>query len=97
MARIDLSELRFVKGSSVDRRTGLLGYVSFLLNRSIRVDGVTLRRTAEGRLTLSYPARQDREGREHPYFRPIDDDARREIERQAFIAIASMEEAQIDA
>ncbi len=37
---------------------GLLGWVAFHLNDTVRVEGVMLRRTARGRLALSYPRRR---------------------------------------
>lgn len=85
-----ITEIRFSGASNPDRATGLLGYVSFLLNGSFRVDGVTLRRTAAGRLVLSYPARRDRRGRDHAIFFPIDDASRLRIERQVFRGIGDM-------
>ena len=48
---------------------------------------LSLRRTQAGRLALSFPARRDGSGREHFYIRPIDDDARREIENAVFTAL----------
>jgi hypothetical protein len=60
---------------------GLLGYLSFLIDSSLRVDGVTLRRTCSGKLTLSYPSR-DTHRRRYFFLRPVDDRARRSIESQ---------------
>lgn len=73
----------WVKGSDDDVRSGLLGYVSVFYSDVI-LDGLTVRRTADGRLTLSYPQRRDGQGRRHPIVRPIDDAARRRIERAVF-------------
>lgn len=73
----------WVRGSDDDIRSGLLGYVSVFYGDLI-LDGLTVRRTADGRLTLSFPERRDRQGRRHPYVRPLDDDARRRIERAVF-------------
>ena len=71
----------WVRGSDQDVREGLLGFVSVEVG-PVLVDGLTLRRTSDGRLALSYPARTDRAGRRHPYVRPRDDAARIEIERE---------------
>ena len=71
----------WVRGTDSEIRTGLLGYLSIFYGDLI-VDGVTLRRTAEGRFALSWPARTDRRGRRHAYVRPVDDDVRRRVERE---------------
>ena len=46
-------------------RNLLLGVVTVFMDASVRIEGITLRRTLEGRLALSYPARRDRRGRQH--------------------------------
>ncbi len=51
------------------------------------LDGITVRRTREGRLTLSFPARRGRGGESHAYIRPLDDRARLAVEREIFDAI----------
>ena len=55
---------------------GLLGYVSCTYGR-VRLDGISLRRTRAGRLALSFPARRDADGHNHPIIRPLDDSERR--------------------
>jgi len=79
--------VRFAEASARDQERGLLGYVSLLVSDSLRLDGVCLRRTEDGRLTLAYPSRRDRRGRTHPYLRPVCDEARRSIEVQVFAAL----------
>ena len=74
-----LRVVSWVKASEADVRRGLLGFVSIEYGLLV-LDGIVVRRTAEGRITLSFPARTDRGGRRHPYLRPRDDDARRRIE-----------------
>ncbi|MBK8100637.1 MAG: hypothetical protein IPK26_26405 [Planctomycetes bacterium] len=71
----------WVRGSDDDVRSGLLGYLSVSYGTLV-LDGLVLRRTAEGRFAISFPARTDRAGRRHSYIRPADDAARREIESQ---------------
>lgn len=82
-----VSDVRLARPSARNVDAGLLGFVSFLLDGMIRIDGVTVRRTADGRQVLSFPARRDRHGRDHPYFRPIDERARCAIEAQVFASL----------
>ena len=88
-----VTHVRFKAASSREARTGLLGWVSCTVNGSLRLDGLSLRRTADARLVLSFPARRDGAGRQHFYVRPSDDRARREIERQVFQALGLEEGA----
>lgn len=83
MTPAPISLRSWIAGSDDDVRGGLLGYVSIIFG-DVVIDGLTVRRTAGGRLTLSFPERRDRQGRRHPYVRPVDDDARRRIERAIF-------------
>jgi hypothetical protein len=87
-----VSHVGFVAGSDADRARGLLFFVSFRVGLLI-VDGVALRRTRGGRLTLSYPARHDARGVQHAIVRPIDDTARVAIEAQVFAALHLEREA----
>lgn len=66
-----------------DRRRGLLGYVRCVLNGSVVLDGITVRRTLDGRLTLSFPRGRG----QRPPVRPLDDEARRALERGILGAI----------
>ena len=86
-ATIDATEIRFVPLPRSRARSGLLGFVSFTLNDTLRIDGVAVRKTAGGRLTLSYPARKDSRGVIHHHLRPLNDAIRREIEFQVIQAI----------
>jgi DNA-binding cell septation regulator SpoVG len=84
--RRQVSDVRFVAASDADHARGLLYFVSFD-SGPFRVDGVTVRRTRDGRRALSFPARHDGSGRQRPIVRPVDDDARRAIEAQVFAAL----------
>ena len=86
-APVTISNIRFVAAGPDDVATGLLGYVSAVLNGALRLDGLALRRTAEGRLTLSFPFRRDHAGNQCFYLRPLNDIARQEIEHQVFQAL----------
>ncbi len=74
-----IGAIRFIPASDAEAQRGLLAYVKLEFGPLI-LDGVTLRRHADGRLGLSYPERTDRSGKRHPLVRPVDDAARREIE-----------------
>lgn len=79
--------VQLVSAGADARISGLLGWVSFTLNDGVRLDGIALRRAADGRLVLSFPERRDGAGRRHPYIRPVDDEARRTIEQEILTAI----------
>ena len=79
-----VSELRFTEASEADARTGVIGWVRFIVNEALALDGVVLRRTVDGRATLSFPARRDGRGVQRFFVRPISDEARCNLERQIF-------------
>lgn len=81
-----VSDVRLTPAAVVDAESGLVGYVT-LRYGGLLLDGLTLRRKREGGLVISYPARRDRAGRDHPYLRPLDDATRREIESQVLQAL----------
>ena len=83
MADVDIRIRTWVRGSAADERTGLVGYISVHYGALV-IDGITVRRTADGRLTLSFPERRDGRGRRHDIVRPVDDAARRAIEAAVF-------------
>jgi DNA-binding cell septation regulator SpoVG len=64
----------------LDEVTGLVGFVNVELG-ALRVNGIAVRRTRDGRIALSFPTRRDRHGREHAVVLPVDRDDQREIER----------------
>ena len=86
-------DVRFTQASDRDLSSGLLGWVSFVLDGAIRLDGVAIRRTLDGRLTLSFPVRQSRGGRRYALVRPVDDEARRDLETQILQALRAGETA----
>ena len=80
----------WVRGSDDDIRTGLLGFLSVYYG-DFAIDGITLRRTTDGRLVLSYPERKDKRGGRHPIVRPVDDAARQRIEKAILSEAATRE------
>lgn len=90
---ITISEVHFTSAQPRDVEQGLIGWISCTLDDRLRIDGIALRRTRDGRLTLSYPARRDALGLRRHFVRPLDDDTRREIEALIFKAIGIAEGA----
>jgi hypothetical protein len=82
-----ITNVQFTSAPPEDADTGLLGHVSCTLNDGLRLDGLAVRRTRDGRLTLSYPGRKDGAGHQHFYVRPLDDAARLAIEEGIFLAL----------
>ena len=87
MSPITLTEFRFSPADAEHQKTGLLGWLTFTIGGLFRLDGVTVRRTADGRLTLAFPSKIDRNGRKRPLVRPISEQARLEIEDCVFSAL----------
>ncbi len=81
-----VTEVRFVAGTPQQVREGLLGFVRCTYG-ILRLEGITVRRSVEGRAVLSFPMRRDASGRPHFYFRPASDRARREIEYEVLKAL----------
>jgi len=82
-----LSQVRLISAPEYLVETGLLGWVSFVLYDSIRIHSVQLRRTADGRLALSFPKKIGRDGTKHPIVKPLNDDVRVWMEDAVFRAI----------
>lgn len=89
----DIRIRTWIRGTDDDQRSGLLGYLSIFYG-AVVIDGITVRRTVEGRIALSFPERRDGQGRRHPVVRPIDDAARRAIEAAVFGQATLASEAQ---
>jgi hypothetical protein len=81
----------WTRGSEDEVASGLLAYVTFE-HAGLVVDGVTLRKMADGRIGFSYPAKIDRAGRKYAYVRPADDDTRQEFERQLLAQLTQVPE-----
>ena len=91
--KLTITDLRFMAASHIEVKGGLLGWVSCTLNGTLCLDGLALRRTLDGRLVLSFPARRDASGRQHAIVRPLDDRARKAVESQIFAALGLEEGA----
>src|SRR5262245_49613738 len=78
--KIRITDVSFTAASSKDAEAGLLGWVSCLLNDSLRLDSISLRRTVEGAIVLSFPGRRDRRGHQHVFVRPLNDRVRLDVQ-----------------
>ena len=87
-----VSNVRLTAAPERQVAEGLVGYISFVVNDALVVDGVALRRSGEGRPYLSYPQRTDRAGARHAYIRPLGAAAHAELERRVLEALG-LEEA----
>ena len=91
MADIDVRVRSWVRASDEDQRSGLLGYLSVTYGELV-LDSIVLRRTADGRYALSFPARTDRSGKRHSFIRPANDTVRQEIERELLWQLGERED-----
>lgn len=83
MTNPDIRVRTWSRATDAEVRTGLLGFLSVFYGDLV-LDGIVLRRTTEGRFALSWPAKTDRGGQRHAYVRPVDDAARKRIEKAVF-------------
>lgn len=81
MTRLRVTDVRLARAPRRDRRSGLVGFVSFTVN-GLRVDACTLRRTVAGDHRISLPRR-----RGHPVVRPLTVDGIRALEAQVLAAL----------
>jgi DNA-binding cell septation regulator SpoVG len=81
---MEVTEVRFSPAPADVASGGLIGFVRFVLGGRFVIDGVGVRRTRDGRPVLNFPSRRDRQGVEHFAIRPLNDQTRREIEKQVF-------------
>jgi DNA-binding cell septation regulator SpoVG len=77
-----VTEVRFAPADDEHREEGLLGWTSFVIDGGLKVEGVAVRRTAEGHLALAYPYRDDAHGLRRRFLRPINDQTRRALQAQ---------------
>lgn len=89
-----ISGVGFTPGTDQDLREGLVGFVTLTFADLLLLDGLVLRRTASGRHALSFPSRTDRNGVRHPYYRPLDDRARRIVEDAVFHVLGVVRDPQ---
>ncbi len=94
--RLPISDVVFTAADSTAQRSGLLGYVRCRFANALVLDSIAVRRTEDGRRTLSFPSRTDGQGGKHPIYRPLDDRTRRAIEAAIFEALGIHAEEDAD-
>jgi DNA-binding cell septation regulator SpoVG len=80
----------WVRGSEEDVRTGLLGWIGVDFG-NLFVDGIALRKSAEGKLILAFPKRKAGNGQLHAVVRPVTNEARIAIEREILAQLGQRE------
>lgn len=83
----EVTDVVFSPATAHEGARGLIGYVRLRLGGRLRLDGLTLRRTASGAMTVSFPVRRDRQGRSHTLVRLLGEDMRADFERQVIAAL----------
>jgi len=78
MRDLAITDLKMTLPNHRDQRRGLVGFIAFTL-AGLRIDGVTLRRTRRGDLTLSFPARRSGAGQVRPLVHPVTSTIRDEL------------------
>ncbi len=91
LARLAVSDVRFVAASRSEVETGLSGWACFVVNGVLRLDGVAVRRTLNGRTAISFPAKRDSTGRMRKYVRPVNAEVARELEHEVLTALGFAE------
>jgi len=72
-----ISDVSLTPASPADVRRGLVGFVSVTIDGVLRLDGLTLRRTRDGRTAISLPRKRGR-----AIVRPLTPEATRSMEQQ---------------
>lgn len=78
--------IRVARASRALESTGLVLFASCIICGVVRLDGITVRRTATGGLVVTYPARKSRAGRQHAVARLVDAEVRAELEARLIAA-----------
>lgn len=82
----------FSSSRPADRERGLIGWVSLEVDGLFLLDGLAVRTTRRGALTVTFPERRDARGRRHSIIRPLNDAARLVIERHVLAALGLADE-----
>lgn len=78
---LTLTEVAFTPAPANLRAAGILGFVRLVLNETVVIDELSLRRTRDGRLVLTWPEPRGRLGPRR-IVHPRDEGARVHLERE---------------
>jgi len=88
-----VSNVRFVQAPKSLQRAGLLGWISCEVNGTLKLEGLTLRCTLDGRRILGFPSRIDGQGKKRFFIKPLNSATRMDIELQILEALGIQEGA----
>ncbi len=72
--------MQFNAAPEKHREKGVIGWVSFDIYESFRVNAVVVKENREGHVSLSYPANKSPDGTLHHYVRPLNNETRLQVE-----------------
>ena len=79
---LKLTDVTFTPAPPHQRALGLMGWIQCVAFGWFRLDGLQLRRGEDGRSIIKFPGKRNENGWEHALVRPVDANARREIEAE---------------
>lgn len=83
-----------VKVRVVDNGTdGLLAWASCVISGAVKLDNIAIRRSRDGSLYLTYPAKRTSGGDTHQYFHPISVEAAEAVQNAVLARLASLAKA----
>ena len=83
-----------VKVRVVDNGTdGLLAWASCVIAGAVKLDNIAIRRSRDGSLFLTYPAKRTNAGDSHQYFHPISVEASEAVQDAVLARLASLAKA----
>jgi DNA-binding cell septation regulator SpoVG len=89
--RWTLSAITITPAPFEHRSDGLVAFVAVTLNGSLRIDGITVRRSLTGRLYVSFPRHRNSRGEEQFVVRPLDQETTAHLESQILAAFQTEE------
>lgn len=81
-----VTECNYVPAGFEGEQTGLYGFANVVFNDALKVEGIAVRRTLEGKPTLAWPTK-DKHGERFGVVFPIHDEARVALESAIFAAV----------
>ena len=89
-AKMDIT-ISDVKVRVVDHGTdGLLGWASCIIAGAIKLDNIAIRRSRDGSLFLTYPAKRTANGDRYNYYNPISVEAANAVQDAVLTRLAAL-------